>query len=82
MLNATEMVLANRVRSTFPARLADRLPNDEQLVEMIRTVERNLTNDVAFAWVSMAFIKAIDEMEGIEEKLMRSRAKALFGRDL
>ena len=79
-LTPGEIVLGFRLRSCFPARLADKLPKtDEALVLMVRNATKTaiLNSEKAKAWLMLQFVTQ-QGFEDTEPQLMLARIGGHF----
>jgi hypothetical protein len=85
-MTPAEIVLVSRIKATFPARLADMLPSDEQVAHIVRATTTTFKMDVdaAFAWVSLSLMHLAEEgeMDDYEVRLMQHRAKLYWGKEV
>lgn len=77
-----EIVLGNRIRCCFPARVADEMlpADDEDLISMVRTAvgHHTLCQCNARLWVVNVIHHIAPQLEKTEEQLMRTRIGYYF----
>lgn len=86
-MTPAEIVMAFRIRNTFPARVQEMLPaTDAELIQTVyKTMETfKLSVDVAFQWVRDGLLHLAEEgeMDDYEVRLTQHRIKVLWGKEV
>lgn len=83
-LNPAELVVANRIRMAFPARIRDILPSDGEIVRIVKQMSKffDLKTMEGVMWLHESFLALNNDMDEWEKRYLRQRVATYWAKEV
>lgn len=83
-LSPAELVIANRIRMAFPARVREILPSDGEIVRIVKQMSKcfDLKTTDGIMWLHESFLALNNDMDEWEKRYLRQRVTTYWAKEV